>query len=318
MQVIEQEKKEILWSVREILNWTTKRFSESGIETPLLDSQLLLSRVLNLSKIQLYIEIDKPLTEKERILFRELVKKRLKGEPVSYLLNEKYWHDIKLFVDNRVLIPRPETETMLDFVLQKCKLKNEKPEVIFDLCTGSGCLAIALAKKYPEAKVVGIDLSKDAIDVCIKNAELNSVSNVTWINADVTNMDLFKMLSLEYKKADIIVSNPPYVTEEEWQKLDAGVKDYEPKMALVCDDNGLKIGKNILQYITDFKLLNKNSIFAMELAEKQPQKIDNNINKIIQINHPMWNMPINEWFALCDYEGKDRFLVRIEQDSKIE
>ena len=96
MQVIGQEKKEILWSVREILNWTTKRFSESGIETPLLDTQLLLSRVLNLSKIQLYIEIDKPLTEKERNLFRELVKKRLKGEPVSYLLNEKYWHDIKL------------------------------------------------------------------------------------------------------------------------------------------------------------------------------------------------------------------------------
>ena len=125
MQTIGQEKKEILWTIREILNWTTKRFSESGIDTPLLDTQLLLCRVLNLTKIQLYTEIDKPLNDKERFQFRELVKKRLKGEPVAYLLNEKYWYDIKLYIDNRVLIPRPETESMLDFILQKCKLKNK-------------------------------------------------------------------------------------------------------------------------------------------------------------------------------------------------
>lgn len=311
MQTIGQEKKEILWTIREILNWTTKRFSESGIDTPLLDTQLLLCRVLNLTKIQLYTEIDKPLNDKERFQFRELVKKRLKGEPVAYLLNEKYWYDIKLYIDNRVLIPRPETESMLDFILQKCKLKNKTPEIILDLCTGSGCLAIALAKKFPTSKVIGVDISKDAIDVCIKNADLNDVSNVTWLNADVTKKELYEMLLSEYKTADIIVSNPPYVTEEEWLQLDVGVKDFEPKIALFCDENGLKIGKKIVENISSFNLLNEDSIFAMELAEKQPQKICPQIGKVIQMNHPIWNSPKNEWFVLCDFEGKDRFLVKI-------
>jgi release factor glutamine methyltransferase len=306
-----QEKKEILWTIREILNWTTKRFSESGIDTPLLDTQLLLCHVLNLKKIQLYTDIDKPLTGNERFEFRELVKKRLNGEPVAYLLNEKYWHDLKLYLDKRVLIPRPETESMLDFVLQNCKLKNETPEVIFDFCTGSGCLAIAFAKKFPASKVIGIDISQDALDVAVKNAELNSVTNITWINADVTNPELYQTLLAEYKVADIIIANPPYVTENEWNQLEVTVKNFEPKIALVSEGEGLKTGKNIVQNICEFNLLNSNGIFAMELAEKQPQKVCNEIHKIIQMNHPIWNTPKNEWFALCDLEGKDRFLIRI-------
>ncbi len=312
-----QEKKEMLWTIREVLNWTTKRFSESGIDTPLLDTQLLLCRVLNLKKIQLYTEIDKPLTGNERFEFRELVKKRLNGEPVAYLLNEKYWHDLKLFVDKRVLIPRPETESMLDFILQNYKLKNVAPEVIFDFCTGSGCLAIAFAKKFPNSKVVGIDLSQGALDVAIKNAEINSITNITWINANVTDSELYDTLSSEYKSADIIVANPPYVTENEWHQLDVTVKNFEPKIALVSDDDGLKIGKNIFQNICEFNLLNSNGIFSMELAEKQPQKICNEVQKTIQMNHPVWNVPKNEWFALCDFEGKGRFLVRIQENGVV-
>ena len=307
-----QEKKEILWTIREVLNWTTKRFSESGIDTPLLDTQLLLCHVLNLKKIQLYTEIDKPLTGDERFKFREFVKKRLNGEPVAYLLNEKYWHDLKLYLDKRVLIPRPETESMLDFVLENYKLKNNSPEVIFDFCTGSGCLAIALAKRFPESNVIGIDISQDALEVAKKNAELNSVKNVKWINADVTDLELYQTLLSEYKAADIIVANPPYVTESEWNQLEIGVKNFEPKIALVSEDEGLKIGKNIVQNICEFQLLNLNGIFAMEMAEKQPQKICNEVHKIIQMNHPVWNIPKNEWFALCDLEAKDRFLVRIQ------
>lgn len=312
-----QEKKEMLWTIRDILNWTTQRFSESGIDTPLLDTQLLLCHVLNLKKIQLYTEMDKPLTGSERFEFRELVKKRLNGEPVAYLLNEKYWHDLKLYLDKRVLIPRPETESMLDFVLQNCKLKSKNPEVIFDFCTGSGCLALALAKKYPTSKVIGIDISQDALDVAVKNAELNSVKNITWLNADVTNPELYQHLLSEYQAADIIVANPPYVTEKEWNQLEVTVKNYEPKIALVSDNEGLKIGKKIFQNICDVNLLNLTGIFAMEMAEKQPQKICDEVRKIIQMSHSIWAIPKNEWFALCDLEGKDRFLVRVQENKTV-
>ncbi|APJ04790.1 peptide chain release factor N(5)-glutamine methyltransferase [Silvanigrella aquatica] len=311
MQLNGHDKKEMLWTIREIINWTAKRFAESGIETARLDAQLLLGRVLNLTKIQLYMEMDKPLTNEERTRFRELIKRRLAGEPVAYLLNEKYWHNLKLYVDNRVLIPRPETESMLDFVLQWCKSQNKIPEIVFDFCTGSGCLAIALAKKFPNAKIIAIDISHDALEVAQKNAVLNDVGNIIWEQADVTNSELYKILSLEYNVADIIVANPPYVTEKEWNELDLTVKDFEPKLALVSEDEGLKIGKCIFDNISEFKLLKQSSIFAMELAEKQPQKICSDINKTIQLNHPMWNIPINEYFSLCDYEGKDRFLVRV-------
>jgi release factor glutamine methyltransferase len=312
-----QEKKEMLWTIREVLNWTTKRFLESGIDTPLLDTQLLLCRVLNLKKIQLYTEIDKPLTGNERFEFRELVKKRLKGEPVAYLLNEKYWHELKLYLDKRVLIPRPETESMLDFVLQNYKLKNKEPFVIFDFCTGSGCLAIALAKKFPTAKVVGIDFSQDSLDVANKNAELNYVTNVKWINANIINPEIYFTLLSEYKKADIIVANPPYISENEWDQLEVTVKNFEPKIALVSEENGLKIGKKIFQNICEFQLLNSDGIFAMEMAEKQPQKICSEVHKMIQMNHPVWLSPKNEWFALCDFEGKDRFLVRIQENEVV-
>lgn len=235
----------------------------------------------------------------------------MNSEPVAYLLNEKYWHDLKLYVDKRVLIPRPETESMLDFILQNNTFQNKNPEIIFDFCTGSGCLAIALAKKFPSSQVIGIDISQDALHVAEKNAELNSTKNIEWINSDLKNQEIYKNLQEKYNKADIIVANPPYVTEKEWQKLEKTVKDFEPKIALVSENEGLEIATNIVNNIEVFSLLKDNSIFAMELAEKQPQKIKHEIKQTLKYNHPTWNTPKNEWFSLCDFEGKDRFLVRV-------
>ncbi|BBH54336.1 peptide chain release factor N(5)-glutamine methyltransferase [Fluviispira sanaruensis] len=305
---VEQEKKEKLWTIREILNWTSKHFHEKKIETPLLDAQLLLCKVLNLSKVQLYIEMDKPLNETEKRDYRALVKRRLNGEPVAYILNEKYWHNLKLYVDKRVLIPRPETESMLDFVLQN--KKNCDLKYILDLCTGSGCLAIALAKAFPTTIVIGVDISTEALAVAKINAELNSVHNVEWLLADLTQLEIFQELKTKYKAFDIVVANPPYVTEKEWHSLEHTVKEFEPKLALVAADEGLFIGEQIVKNIEDFSLLSSNSIFAMEMADKQPQKIKSECKKIIQHNHPIWEIPKNEWFTLCDWERKERFLVK--------
>jgi release factor glutamine methyltransferase len=146
-----------IWTVRDVLNWTAQRFSALELPTPLLDAQLLIGSVLSLSKVQIYTQLDRPLIETERSQLRELVRRRLSGEPVAYLLNQKDWHDLDLFVDKRVLVPRPETETLLDLILAVCRHESWQPQRILDLCTGSGCLAIALAKAYPQAKVVAVD-----------------------------------------------------------------------------------------------------------------------------------------------------------------
>ena len=311
-QSVEQNKKETVWTIREILNWTTKRFANSGIETPLLDAQLLLSHVLNLPKVQLYIQIDKPLNEVERKNYRDLVTKRLQGEPVAYLLQKKYWHELELYVDERVLIPRPETETLLDIVLQYLKLKNISPSLIFDFCTGSGCLAIALAKKFPNAKVIGVDISEDALNVARINAEKNNVMNAIFIQLDLNIEENFLKLKNEYGSAEVVVSNPPYVTFEEWENLDISVKNYEPKLALVSEDMGLKIGKNIANYTEKYNLLNSAEyIFAMELAHGQPEKVFEQRIQSYPNNHSIWNLPKEQYFSLGDLEDKNRFLVSL-------
>ncbi len=312
MQAAIQPKKEMVWTIREILNWTTKRFADSGIDTPLLDAQLLLSHVLNLTKVQLYIQIDKPLNDLERKNYRELVSKRLQGTPVAYLLQKKYWHELELFVDERVLIPRPETETLLDFTLQYLKLRNITPKLIFDFCTGSGCLAIALAKKFPQANIVGIDLSNAALEVAQKNAILNNVTNITWLNLNANTEETYSYLKKEFGSAEVIVANPPYITYDEWENLDITVKNYEPKMALVCEDSGLKIGKSIFKYIKEYELLNQAEyVFAMELADKQPQKIVNQAINNYNLNFPIWDFPNKSYFSLSDLEDKSRFLISL-------
>jgi release factor glutamine methyltransferase len=114
------------WTTRDILSWTTNRFKQLDLDSPLLDAQLLLSHVLKTTKIQLYLDMDKPLTEQERAELRQLVSRRLEGEPVAYILNEKHWYNLTLKVDKRVLIPRPETELLADFALETLKHHKEK------------------------------------------------------------------------------------------------------------------------------------------------------------------------------------------------
>jgi release factor glutamine methyltransferase len=270
-----------------------------------------LARVLHFKKIELYTKIDRPVSHNEREQFRKLIQKRLLGEPVAYLINEKYWHDLSLYVDQRVLIPRPETESLLDFVIQEMSLFIKEPKLIYDFCTGSGCLAVALAKKFPTAQVIAVDVSEEALQVTAHNALKNQVQNVLCKKGDLLQDLCYRNLFLEYGSADLIITNPPYVSEKEWDTLHVSVKNFEPKMALVSGQEGLEFGFKIVENIFQFQLLKENSLFAMELAEKQPQKIKSEIRKILSFHYPAWEYPKNEWFALCDLENKARFLVKI-------
>jgi release factor glutamine methyltransferase len=254
-----------MWTIGRTLQWMTERFAKIS-PTARLDAQLLLGQVLSCTRVQLYAEYDKPLSVAERDALRPLVRRRMRGEPVAYILQRKDWHDMTLYVDSRVLIPRPETETLFDLYSAwlasqleggEDERQTANPEVvIFDLCTGSGCLALALARRFPRAQVFGVDKSSDALAVAMINAERLGVRNISWMLADVTSNGFWEELKAHLDKVPqldgsrrvcAVVSNPPYVSAEEWEQCSPEVREFEPRIALVPDgDTSLCVSESIL------------------------------------------------------------------------
>jgi release factor glutamine methyltransferase len=327
------------WAVRDILQWTSQRFGQRDVATPLLDAQLLLGEVLGASKVQLYMHMDRVLTPDERSRMRDLVKRRVSGEPVAYLLGRKSWHELELAVDGRVLIPRPETETLLDFVLAVFRAAAAKPLRVLDLCTGSGCLAIALAKRFPDAHVMAVDVSEDALAVARSNARLNGVSNVTFVRGDVSEGDgLLSRLRVECAAVidgfDVIVANPPYVSEDEWKTCDVGVRDFEPKLALTAADDGLALARVIAEGVARVGMLSHHSVFAMEVglahcARLASERASLDIDGAVALaedgsplafpyNAQSRRYPRGAAFALQDLTGRDRFWCRVNGLSQAE
>ena len=163
-----------IWTVKEILTWISAKFQSEKIQTPLLDAQLLLCHVLKYKgRVDLYINSEKILKQSELVSLREFVKRRLLHEPVAYIINQKYWYNLDLYIDSNVLIPRPETESLLDFIIETLSSRSRddtgiEANIIFDFCTGSGCLAIALGKLFPTSKVYAFDISPQALEVAKK------------------------------------------------------------------------------------------------------------------------------------------------------
>lgn len=219
------------WTTLGVLDWTTKRFSEAGIGSARLEAQLLLAHVLKCTRTQLYMAFDKPLAEPELAAYRELIKRRLAGEPVAYLLGEHEFWGLPLYVDPHVLIPRPDTETVVE-VARGTRADRAAPCRVLDVCTGSGALALALAKELPAAEVVATDVSPEAVAIARRNAERNGLAS----RVDVRQGDLFAPVAGE--AFDLIVSNPPYIASAVIPTLSAEVQR-EPRLALDGGADGL-------------------------------------------------------------------------------
>jgi release factor glutamine methyltransferase len=219
------------WTTLGVLDWTTQRFTEAGIASARLEAQLLLAHVLGCSRMQLYTGFDKPLGEPELARYRELIKKRLGGEPVSYLLGEQEFWGLTFQVDPSVLVPRPDTETVIE-VARSLRPDRAAPCSVLDLCTGSGAIAISLAKELPAARVVATELSPAAVAIARSNAERNGVAD----RVDVREGDLFAPVAGE--QFDLIVANPPYIATAVIATLSAEVRR-EPVLALDGGPDGL-------------------------------------------------------------------------------
>lgn len=219
------------WTVRKLLAWTTDFLEKKGLDTPLLDAQLLLAHALGCPKIQLYVRHDEEPPEAVRTAFRETIKKRAEGTPVAYLVGYREFYSLPFTVSPAVLIPRPETETLVMEALRLLKPLAE-PRVL-DLCTGSGCVAVTLAKQHKTARVTATDIRAEALAVAAQNAERHGVADrVVFVEGDL-------LAPIAGQTFDVIVSNPPYIAHSEFPALDVGVRDYEPRVALDGGADGL-------------------------------------------------------------------------------
>ena len=222
------------WTVGKILDWTTQHLKKHGSDTPRLDAELLLAHCRACPRIQLYVQFSEPVTEAQRSQMRDLVKRRAAHEPVAYLIGYREFFSLKFEVTRDVLIPRPDTETL---VVEALKLLQELPAPrLLDIGTGSGCIAITFAKQVAKAEVVAIDLSPAALAIARKNAKSNGVdARLTFLEGNL--VDSLPAGSL----FDVIAANLPYIADEEMDGLDPDVRLHEPHLALRGGPKGLSL-----------------------------------------------------------------------------
>ncbi|QDV66838.1 Release factor glutamine methyltransferase [Rosistilla carotiformis] len=223
------------WTILRLLEWTTEYFGKSGSDSPRLDAELLLSEARGCERIELYTAFNEEPGDEVRTAFRELVRRRGEGTPVSQLLGRKEFYSLSFRVSEDTLIPRPETEHLVIEALDEFKRQGQSKESlqIADVGTGSGIIAICLAKNLPNARFTAIDISAAALRVAETNAAAHKVQDrIQFIEGDL----LAKLP--ETPTLDMICSNPPYVSEAEYAELDKSVRDFEPRQALVGGPDG--------------------------------------------------------------------------------
>lgn len=219
------------WTTLAVLDWTTKRFTDAGIGSARLEAQILLAHALACSRMQLYTGFDKPLGEPELAAYRELIRRRLAGESVAYLTGEHEFWGLPFYIDENVLVPRPDTETVVE-VARERRADRKAPCRVLDLCTGSGAIAIALAKELPAASVVATDVSPQAVAIAKRNAERNGFADRVGVRLG----DLWTPVAGE--SFDVITANPPYIASAVIPTLSAEVLR-EPVLALDGGADGM-------------------------------------------------------------------------------
>jgi len=231
-------KTEGAWTIRRILEWTSGYLREKGSDSPRLEAEVLLAHARGCPRIQLYTAYDEVLPDAIRAKMRELVQRRAAAEPVAYLVGYREFFGLKFKVTPDVLIPRPETETLVMETLERTK-SVENPRIL-DVGTGSGCIAVSIAVNHPGAQVTAVDISPAALAVARSNVEQHGVAD----RVELIESDLFAGLASGVQ-FDAIVSNPPYVRIDEMDGLQPEIRLHEPHVALVAGPDGLDVFRRI-------------------------------------------------------------------------
>lgn len=252
-------------TVLEAINLSTDYLQKKNIESPRLNAELLLAEVLSCKRIDLYLSFDRPLKDNEIKIYREFIRRRGLFEPLQYILGKVNFYNIDFKINKNVLIPRQETEILVDTIISKYN-KVQKLNIL-EVGVGSGIISIVIAKNLVNVNVTAIDISKEALEVAKENAMLNDCTDkINFIEGDVKEIEFNEGIF------DLIVSNPPYISKEEYYKLQKEIIDYEPKYALTDDDDGLTFYKVIIDKAR--KWLKKNGIIFFELGYGQSNKVN--------------------------------------------
>ena len=281
------------WTTRRLLAWTTEHFTKKGIDSPRLSAEMLLAHVLEVARIKLYTDPDRPASELERAAYRELVERAAKHEPVDYIVGQSPFFSMMFRVNPSVLIPRPSTETIVEHIIQHARrTPGFAAPLIADVGTGSGVIAIALAKHIPASHVIATDISEAALKLAGENAREQGVAD----RVEFRHGDLLEPLLGQ--RVRYLVSNPPYISDAEWEEVLPNVKDYEPVGALRGGPDGLKFIRTILEQAHGY--LDSPAQVVMEIAASQKQAV------LEMANH---TKGLKDAVVLADHEGLPRVLV---------
>lgn len=263
------------WTTRDLLAWMTKAFETKDLDSPRRMAEMLLAHVIGCDRLRLYMETDRPATPLERDSLRDLVRRAMSHEPIQYLVGEESFFAMPFHVDKRVLIPRPSTQTMVEEVLQHARknpddrtLRDSDAGVgmmIADVCTGSGCIAAALAKNLPGSRVIATDISAEALEVAQINISRHDLEDrVELLAGDLLEPILSHPVAGANGALRYLCSNPPYIPDHEWGSVEPNVKNHEPTGALRAGDNGMQFIIPLIEQGP--RLLSKGGLLLVEIA----------------------------------------------------
>ena len=254
------------WTTRGLLAWTARYFERQGLDSARLAAEMLLAHVLEVPRINLYMDLDRPTTQLERAAFRDLVERAAAHEPVDYLVGQSPFFSVMFKVTPDVLIPRPSTETLVEHVLQHARrTPGFRAPLIADVGTGSGAISVSVARQIDDAHVIATDISASALAVACENAATHDVSD----RVDFVEGDL--LTPLEGKRVRYLLSNPPYISDAEWRDVAPNVKDYEPERALRGGADGLELLRPIIEQAPG--VMDSPGQLVVEIAASQKQAV---------------------------------------------
>ena len=277
-------------NIIELINIGSNLLKEKNIQSHILDSEILLSKTLNKSREDILINLEEKINEKDIFKYKNYIDRRIKNEPTAYILEEKECWSKKFKVNKNTLIPRPETELLVNTVSEIVK---EKKISILDIRTGSGCIILSLLDELKSSTGIGIDISKEAVSIAkINGLRLNLLNRVKFLNKSVS--------SIFNKKFDLIVSNPPYIESKDMKNLSEDIRRYEPRLALDGGNDGLDLIKKVIY--KSKSILKTKGTLALEIGNEQIKKVskilfDNNF----RIKHVINDYKNNVRCVIADF-----------------
>lgn len=268
----------------EILNLSVEHLQKKGVDEPRLSSELIITHVLNIKRLDIYLQFERVLTDEEISKVRTLLKRRSEHEPIQYILGETEFYGLKFSVDKSVLIPRSDTEILVQTAVEYIK---DKPLSVFEIGTGSGCIAVSLAKKCKNINITACDISDEALKLAALNAKVNGVAE----KIKFINMDILK--KFPDSKFDVIISNPPYISKTVIESLDKQVKDFERLGALTDGGDGLTFYRRINEIIPE--ILKQGGSVFLEIGYDQAESVKS-----------IYEKSLKEVKTSRDYSGNNR------------